>query len=347
MKTLACVFVYLAAVPGLAQEPILAPADKPTHRFEEVAEGVYFVSGTGEVYTMSNAMVIVGERDCILVDTHVTPAAARALVTALKEVTEKPIRQVIISHYHFDHAHGNQIFGEDVQIIGHEYAREKMLGNVLEESTFLSFTENVPDQIAAMKARIGGITDEHEKARLAERIRVQEAYNEALTEIRPTPPNVTLNRRMKLFKDGREIHLVFLGRAHTGGDVVVFLPEDRLVFTGDLFLPMLSYMGDGFVDEWPQTLEGLKSLDFDLVVPGHGQPFRGKERISQFQAYLNDLWEAAEELHAQGVSVEEAAQRIDMRKHREAYPVFGVGVDVRAVRRIYERIEERKREGIR
>ena len=115
MRTKLCVILPLTAIAGLAQEPILAPAENPTHRFEEVAEGVYFVSGTGEIYTMSNSMIIVGERDCILVDTHVTPAAARALVTALKSVTEKPIRQVIISHYHFDHAHGNQIFGPDVR----------------------------------------------------------------------------------------------------------------------------------------------------------------------------------------------------------------------------------------
>ena len=91
----------------------------------------------------------------MLVDTSVTPAAARALVAQIKEeLTPRPIKYVFNSHYHFDHAHGNQIFGDDVEIIGHEYIRKMHLSNVIQQRTNRSFTEVLPSQIAQMKQRI-------------------------------------------------------------------------------------------------------------------------------------------------------------------------------------------------
>ena len=86
-----------------------AAPDRPAYRFEEIADGVYFASGTGAMTVMSNSLVIVNDDHVMLVDTSVTPAAARALVSQVHdELTDKPIRYVFNSHYHFDHAHGNQ-----------------------------------------------------------------------------------------------------------------------------------------------------------------------------------------------------------------------------------------------
>ena len=98
--------------------------ESDSHRFEEVAEGVWHVSGNGTIHTMSNAMVLVGEFDTLVVDSHVTPAAARALIDSLSVVTDKPVRYLVNSHYHFDHAHGNQSFPDGVEIIG-QNSRER------------------------------------------------------------------------------------------------------------------------------------------------------------------------------------------------------------------------------
>jgi glyoxylase-like metal-dependent hydrolase (beta-lactamase superfamily II) len=96
-------------------------------------------------------------------------------------------------------------------------------------------------------------------------------------------------------------------------------------------------MGDAFAGEWPATLEALKQLDFEWVIPGHGEPYQGKAQLENFQAYLRDFWEQVSALHAKGVSVEDAASRIDMTKHKGNYPqIQGVGVDVIPVRRAYE-----------
>ena len=157
----------------------------------------------------------------------------------------------------------------------------------------------------------------------------------ALDEIRPTPPDLTLKTEMTLFRGDREIQLHFLGRGHTGGDVVVFLPEERVIFTGDLMLPFLSYMGDAFVEDWDETLEAVKALDFDVALPGHGPPIRDKARFDHFQAYLRDLWDQASRLKSQGVSAQEAAQRVYLTAHRPNYPLLrGPACYPRAVDRI-------------
>ena len=122
-----------------------------SHVFTRMADGVYQVTGTGEVYLMSNALMLVGEEDVLLVDSHVTPNAANALLRSVQQVTSKPVRYLVNSHYHFDHAHGNQVFPEQVEIIGHSYTRIKLNGemgsHVLTESTHISFTEGVPELV--------------------------------------------------------------------------------------------------------------------------------------------------------------------------------------------------------
>ncbi len=142
------------------------------------------------------------------------------------------------------------------------------------------------------------------------------------------------------------MQLHFLGRGHTGGDTVVFLPNERLVFTGDLMEGrpggrILSYMGDAYVNEWIDTLERLKALDFDTIVPGHGVPFTERTQIDDFQAYLRDLWTQVTQLRAQGVSAEDAAPRVDLSAHQAKYGRRSQGADPRAVLRIYELLQAR------
>ena len=329
-----------------AQERVV---ESDTHRFEEVAEGVWHVSGTGAVHTMSNAMVLVGEFDTLVVDSHVTPAAARALLESIPAVTDKPVRYLVNSHYHFDHAHGNQSFPPGVEIIGHEFTRAKLsgeIGNVLEENTFRSFSDPVPTLVAQLEEQAANENDPRRRAELEQRHRVQGDYMNAIQEVVPTPPNITLERKMTLFQvvanGSREIQLHHFGRAHTGGDVVIFLPEERVVFTGDMMLPGLAYMGDGHVDEWPDSLEQLKTLEFDIWLPGHGPVMRSREIIDNFQAYLRDLWPATIEMYENDIPADEAAAQIDMTGHAGNFPqIRGPGVDPRAINRIYQLLESR------
>jgi glyoxylase-like metal-dependent hydrolase (beta-lactamase superfamily II) len=314
-------------------------------RFERLADGVFFATGTGLMTTMSNSLVIVNADHTMLVDTSVTPAAARALVQQIRdEITPRPIKYVFNSHYHFDHSHGNQIFGDDVEIIGHEYIRRMHLSNVLQQRTNRGFTEGLPDQIAQAKQRIAQVTDAKQRAQIETMIRVNEAHWKAVQEVSPRPPNVTFNDVMTLHKGGREVQVHFLGRGHTGGDTMIFLPAERIVFTGDFFegrpgAGVLSYFGDAFIDEWPASLERLKALDFDVIVPGHGLPLRERQQITDFQNYIRDLWRQASALRAQGLTAQQAVEKIDMSKFAAQYGLKSPRPDPRAVQRAYELLQ--------
>ena len=342
----------LAGLPWLVDPSVSAVArgqsgtvpDGPAYRFEELADGVHFAIGTGAMTVFSNSLVIINDDHVMLVDTSVTPAAARELVAQIQaELTAKPIRYVFNSHYHFDHAHGNQIFGDDVEVIGHDYIRRMHLSNVLEQRTNRSFDAAVPVQIERLERQIAA-ADGPERARLETDLRIARAHQTALQEIVVSPPNVTYSDTMTIHKGGREVQLHFVGRGHTGGDTIVLLPAERIAFTGDFLLgapgaPRISYMGDAFIDEWPASLGRLKELDFDIMVPGHGEPFRERAQIDLYQRYLRDLWAQVAELRAQGLSAEDAAGRVDMSAYESQYGSRVRNADPRAVVRIYELLQ--------
>jgi glyoxylase-like metal-dependent hydrolase (beta-lactamase superfamily II) len=141
----------------------------------------------------------------------------------------------------------------------------------------------------------------------------------------------------------REVELLFLGRGHTAGDVVAFLPRERVLCSGDFFNGYIGYMGDAYVDEWADALDRLVQLDFETVIPGHGAPFTGKTRIPLVQACLRDLWRQVVDLRRAGVSADEAAPRVDLRAHARDFPSLAEqGFSPMAVRRIYEVLDERE-----
>ena len=313
-----------------------APIVSGAHRFEKVTDGIYYATASGTMTVGSNSPIIITDTEAIVIDSEITPAAARALVADLKAITDKPVKYVIDSHYHYDHAHGNQVFAPDAQVIGHENTRRRMLGNVLEQYTYLNSVEPVPARVAALRERIGKEADPEQKALLERQVANALSYLEQVKETKVTPPNVTLDRKMTLFRGGREIQILFFGRGHTDTDVVVFLPKEKIVCTGDLMESVISYMGDAYVDEWPATLDRLMTLDFDTVMPGHGVVFKGKAHIEAFQRYLRDALKQARELKTAGVPADAAASRIDMRAFAADFPqIRAAGIDPAAVRRIY------------
>jgi cyclase len=337
-------FTLLESFDAKAQSgPAAAPypvVQGKVYKFEKVAEGVYYATGG----VGGNHPILVNDRDVVLVDDGSTPATARALLEDLKLITDKPVRTVVNTHFHYDHTNGNSVFPPEVRIIGHEYVRTAILTfNVLEREPYrTSQVTRLPAQIESLQKQITGESDATRKAALEKQLAEAQAFSNDLREVKPTPPNVTYSSKMTLYEGGREIQLLFLGRGHTGGDTVIYLPKERIVGTGDLMENQIAYMGDGFFDEWIATLEALKRLDFTLILPGHGTPFSDKRLIAAFQSYLADVTEKVAGLRRQGVSPEDAAQRMDLTSHQKDFPqIQGPGADVRSVRRIYEWMDQR------
>src|SRR6185436_145720 len=160
------------------------------YRFEKIADGVYYATATGSMVTGSNNVAIIGDRDVLVVDTGTTPAAARAFVEDLKLLTPKPVRYVVNTHFHYDHTDGNQVYAGKADIIAQEFVKQ-----AIEK---LDVLHREPYQTSQLK------------------------------KIKPTPPNVTYSTKKVLDLGGREAQLLFLGRGHTNGDTVIYLPKEKI-----------------------------------------------------------------------------------------------------------------------
>jgi glyoxylase-like metal-dependent hydrolase (beta-lactamase superfamily II) len=330
------------AQPSSAKPMSFSVVQGKTYKFEKIADGVYYATGG----LGSNNVVIVNDQDVLIVDTGTTPATARAFVADIKMLTDKPVRYVVNTHWHYDHTDGNSIFGPEVQIIATDFLRTAMTTfDVLNREPWkTSAAQYAPAQLDALKKQIADEKDAKHKAELTKQLADMTKIAADLKEVKPTPPNVTYSTKMVLHRGAREIDLLFLGRGHTGGDTVVFLPKEKIVATGDLMESRLAYMGDAFFDEWVTTLDALKKLDFAIDLPGHGIPFGYKGLITAFQSYLTDLTRQVEQLKRQGVSAEDAAKRVDLTSHAKDFPqIQGPGADVRGVRRVYAWLDERQR----
>jgi cyclase len=330
---------------ALLQSPNTTTTGK-AYKFDKITDGVYYATATGSMVTGSNNVVVIGDRDVLVVDTGTTPAAARAFIEDLKLITNKPVRYVVNTHFHYDHTDGNQAYAGKADIIAHEYVKTAIQTlNVLQREPYkTSQLTNVPNRIDNLKKQIAGSNDPAAKQRLEQQLKVAEEGWEQLKEIKPTPPNVTYSKKKVLNLGNREVQLLFLGRGHTNGDTVVFLPKEKIVATGDLMESQIAYMGDAQFDEWITTLEALKKLDFETDLPGHGAPFKDKGLITAFQGYLRDLMKQAADLRKQGASAETTAQKVDLTAYKSSFPqIQGPGADIRGVRRLYAWMDEKEK----
>jgi glyoxylase-like metal-dependent hydrolase (beta-lactamase superfamily II) len=352
---------------GNAQAQQSSPRQSPSYpvvqgkyyKFQKIADGVYYATaqynGTefpfgSNPFFGANLVVIVNQDDVLIVDTGTTPRSARAFVADIKLLTDKPIRTVVNTHWHYDHTDGNSIFGPEVQIIAHDYVRQAIeTFDILHNEPFRRSTATAPQAlIDRYKKLIAAETNPGRKAALEKQLADTEAATKEfvrdLKDIKPTPPTLTYSDKLTLHRGSREIDLLFLGRGHTGGDTVVFLPKERIICTGDLMESRIAYMGSAYFDEWLKTLDALKRLNFTTDLPGHGAPFTDKGLITAFQSYITDLLAQVAKLRAQGVSADDAAKRVDMRAHARDFPdIEDVGAEVRGIRRVYAWMDERNR----
>jgi len=274
---------------------------------EKVADGVYAALAKPRTPINCNAAVVVFDEGVLVVDTHSRPSSARALIAQVKGLTGKPVRYAVNTHFHWDHAQGNHAypgaFPSPVSIVASEATRENLKNLGL---------QRVKDQIDAgpglvegLKKKIAAEKDAAARAQLAEDLRQQEEYLREIQNLQLTLPDVTFDKSLIFHRADRDIVLLFLGRGHTSGDVVVYLPQQRVVATGDLLHGWMPFMGDSYPPEWVATLDALDKLDFDHIVGGHGG-VKPKSHLRFFRSYLADLIEEVRKSRGRGETLEQA-----------------------------------------
>src|SRR6266540_2840130 len=152
-------------------------------------------------------------------------------------------------------------------------------------------------------------TSPETKARLESNLQQAEAYLQELRNLKPALPTRTVTSTVTLRERGREIQLHLLGRAHTDGDVFVYLPKEKVVVTGDAVIDWMPFLNDGYPEDWVQTLTALETLDFTHIIPGHGGVLP-KSHLTFFRGYLSDLIAAVKKAAADGATLDEMKSKI-------------------------------------
>ncbi|HZP89333.1 MAG TPA: MBL fold metallo-hydrolase [Burkholderiales bacterium] len=290
-------------------------ADAPTAHEElfelkPVADGVYAAIAAPRYKVNSNAAVILTNDGVVVVDSHSKPSAALALYRQIQAITRQPIRAIVNTHFHWDHWQGNHAYVErfpDIEII----ASRRTLENLTRPDAGaggIPYVEKqlttVAKEIEQLRKEASRTTDATKKARLQSNLLQAQDYLEELRQFKPALPTRTVADTLSLNAGGREIELMVLGRAHTDGDLFIYLPKEKVVATGDALIDWMPYLNDGYPQDWVRTLDALEAFDFARIIPGHGD-VAPREHLAFFRGYLSDLGAAVKQAAAEGAALEE------------------------------------------
>lgn len=281
--------------------------------FRRVADGVHVAVAAPAYKVNSNTAIIESDDGAVIVDTHSKPSAARVIVDRLRDITTRPVRYVVNTHFHWDHWHGNEIYPTaypGAEIITNQVTREAMVKKGLKR--IQDHVRQVPGEIARLRAERAAAATAEQRARVQADLRLAESYLAEVRAMKPALPTMAFERTMTLYRRDREIQLLYLGRAHTEGDVFVYLPKEKVVVTGDAVIGWTPFMGDGYPEDWVRTLDRLAELAWDTLIMGHGEP-AGRDWLRTFRGYIHDMVEAVREEAATGASLAEVKPRVTAR----------------------------------
>jgi cyclase len=291
----------------------LAPSsDTQLFDIERVADGVYLAAARVQAEINCNAAIFVNSADVLVVDSHSKPSAAASLIAQIRnEITPKPVRYVVNSHFHWDHTQGNHAYRvaeSKIDFIASEATKELM--SSLAEKRLKDSLAAASQQIDTLRARAANSRSEAEKSFCTEQIRQLRAYQGEMQNYVLELPTITLGTSYVLKDKAHDLHIEFHGHAHTAGDVVVFCPQRRAVATGDMILGFMPYIADGFPRSWPRTMDSVAKLEFDQVLPGHGPLQPNRQPMSSERNYLEELTARVAAGKQAGKSISELQQTI-------------------------------------
>ena len=243
--------------------------------FVEVGDGLYAFTAEGD----PNTGVIIGDDSVMIVEAQATPRLARKVIDCVRSVTDKPISHLVLTHYHAVRALGASAYG----------AREIIMSDVARSMVAERGREDWDSEFARFPRLFQG--------------------HEEIPGL--TWPTITFSNAMTVYLGKRRVDIMKLGRAHTAGDAVIWVPDQEVMFTGDIVeYHSACYCGDGHFQDWPAALSNIAAFEPKAIAPGRGDALVGEDMVEEALANTADFvistYKPVERVVARGGSLKEA-----------------------------------------
>jgi cyclase len=320
-------FLGASMVAGLTAAAAAAPPavefpKERDYRIEDLGPGVFaFVNpdSSGPIPS-GNVTVVVGDDGALVVDSGRFPTLARRMIADIRKKTDRPVRYLVHTHWHVDHIVGDGEFAAawpGLTFVATDFTRGKMLGKQVPylrdvEKNDGGYLEQIDALLAKGKRDDGTPIPEDSKTYLrntAADLRLEMAE---LSGSRVVEPGVTFDRSLTIHLGKREVRVLFLGAGNTAGDTAVYVPDSRVVATGDLLVAPTPYGYGCHPAEWTHTLDRLMALDAAAIVPGHGPVMRDWAYAKKVRAAVEAIRGQVAAAAASGATLEETRKRVDV-----------------------------------
>jgi cyclase len=258
---------------------------------EKVADGVYAALARPQVILNCNAAIFENASDLLIIDTHSKPSAVAALVAQIRrDISTKPVRYIVNSHFHWDHTQGTAAYrriAPHAAVVSSVKTRELLSENGAQR--LKASADETARSIETYKAKLAVATNPADKQSWQRAVQDSTAYLSEMRNYTPELPDITFDRDLVIHDKAHDLHLAFRGRAHTAGDVVLFCPQKKVIATGDMLHGFRPFIADGYPSEWVSTLHKIEEFPFDHVIGGHGGVQHSRERLRQKANYIEEL----------------------------------------------------------
>ncbi|OGU35717.1 MAG: hypothetical protein A2068_06965 [Ignavibacteria bacterium GWB2_35_6b] len=308
-------------------------ADPFTFEFKKINESIYVAWRPDHLKQIveGNSIIIINEKDVVVVDATGSPRGARQIVAKIKELTDKPVRYLINTHGHGDHTLGNQEFVKSFpgcEIISHPETRKYMLApkgsTGAERGIAYVYEWQTEEGINARKKSFAEYKEEIKKEakpgyeiflkRIDEFLdHDMEIRRQEYMDVIVTPPTLTVENKLTLYRGEREIQIMFLGKGDTPGDIWVYLPKEKILCTGDAVVNPIPYGYTSVPIEWLETLKKVREeINFDIMIPGHGDVQYDNKYLSLLIEVMTSIQKQVKEAVDKGLTLEQTYEFVNI-----------------------------------
>ena len=340
IRTIAAAAAALSLTASVPLAAAIAPADIAPFVAREVTPRVHLLTTPADYFgpVIGNVTLIEQSDGLVVIDSGLTAGNGRSVVAYARSLSPKPIKAVAITHWHNDHPQGVSAIRDafpNVRVITTAATEAGMLGPEAIGVGFRpdeKFEDAIRAQLAESEASLVKLLTDPETApdrreRVRKAIEANRLFPDSYRGTYIVPPTETFERELLLDDPDFPVRLLHLGRANTDGDLVAWLPRQRIVASGDIVVAPLPFGFYSFPGDWIATLGRLKALGFATLIPGHGEPQTDSAYLDKLAVAIGDIRAQVAPLAKQGLALDEIRKKVDFARSAE---LFGTAPRVRA-----------------